>query len=94
MHEMAERRLGGVQGISVPQVQTTVTQTQATVTATVSYATQVGQYTQGVAATAAATLQVLQANAEPASETVPPPPTEAPKYTPPPPPGKPGSEDV
>jgi hypothetical protein len=87
-------RLGGVQGKSVPEVHADVVQTQATATATVSYATQLGQYTQGVAATAAATLQVLKDNDEPAAETVPPPPAEVPEYTPPPkPPGKPGSEE-
>jgi hypothetical protein len=94
VREIAEVRLGGVQGKSVPEVHADVVQTQATATATVSYATQLGQYTQGVAATAAATLLLLMDNDEPAAEPVPPPPAEVPEYTPPPkPPGKPGSEE-
>lgn len=91
IREIAEVRLGGVQGRTVPQVHSDVVQTQATTTATVSYATQLGQYAQGVAATAAATLQVLKDNAEPSAETVPAPPEEAPIYRPP---GKPGSEEL
>lgn len=91
IREVAEVRLGGIEGKTVPQVHSDVVQTQATTSATVSYATQLGQYTQGVAATAAATLQVLKDNAEPSAETVPPPPEEAPIYRPP---GKPGSEEL
>lgn len=62
IREIAEVRLGGINGTTVPQVQTTVSQTQAEVIATQGYATQVGAYAQGVAATATATAEVAQNN--------------------------------
>lgn len=81
IREIAEVRLGGVNGTTVPQVQTTVAQTQTEVIATQSYATQVGAYAQGVAATATATAQVAQNNSLSGAGSIP----EAPD--PPPPPG-------
>lgn len=55
-------RLGGVQGPSIPQVQQSVAETQVQVAATTSYAVQVSNYAQGVAATASATASVTQSN--------------------------------
>lgn len=79
IREIAEVRLGGVNGTTVPQVQTTVTQTQSEVIATQSYAAQVGTYAQGVAATATATAQVAQNNSLTGAGSIPsipdPPPT-------------------
>lgn len=71
IREIAEVRLGGVNGTTVPQVETTVTQTQSEVIATQSYATAVGAYAQGVAATATATAQVAQSNSLSGSESIP-----------------------
>jgi len=71
MREIAEERLGGVQGATVPQVQTSVINTQAEVAATTTYATQVGQYAQGVAATVAATAEVAQDAGLSGAETIP-----------------------
>jgi hypothetical protein len=72
IREIAEVRLGGVNGTTVPQVQTTVAQTQAEVVATQSYATAVGTYAQGVAATATATAQVAQSNSLTGAGSIPP----------------------
>jgi len=72
MHEIAEQRLGGVNGRTVPQVADDLTTTQGTVTATVNFATQAVQYSESVAATANATAEVLQANGEPGADTIPP----------------------
>jgi hypothetical protein len=71
IREIAEVRLGGIQGVSVPQVATAVTQTQAEVVATTSYAEAAVAYSQGVAATATATAQVTTAAALPGSESIP-----------------------
>lgn len=71
MREIAEVRLGGIQGTSVPQVATSVTQTQAEVLATTNYAEAAVAYAQGVAATATATAQVTTAAALPGSDSIP-----------------------
>lgn len=71
MREVAEERLGGVQGKSVPQVATDVVNTQAEVAATVTYATQVGQYAQGIAATASATAAVAKDEGLSGAESIP-----------------------
>jgi hypothetical protein len=71
IREIAEVRLGGVNGTTVPQVQTTVAQTQTEVIATQSYATAVGAYAQGVAATATATAQVAQSNSLAGATSIP-----------------------
>jgi hypothetical protein len=84
LREIAEVRLGGVQGTTVPQVQTTVTQTQSEVAATTSFAVQVGQYAQGIGASTQATIDVLQDAGTAGSESIPAPPTTPPKMQPPP----------
>lgn len=71
LREIAEVRLGGVQGKSVPQVQTDVVNTQAEVAATTTFAAQVNQYAQGVAAVAAATTAVAQDSGLAGSESIP-----------------------
>lgn len=55
-------RVGGVQGPSIPQIQSTVTATQAQVAETTNYAVQVADYASQVAATATATAQVAENN--------------------------------
>jgi len=82
IREIAETRLGGINGTTVPQVQTTVTQTQSEVIATQSYAVSVGSYAQGIAATATATAQVAVSNGLSGSGSIPSTPI------PPPPPGE------
>jgi len=71
MREVAEVRLGGVRGKTVPQVQTDVVNTQAEVAATTTFAAQVNQYAQGVAAVAAATAAVAQDSGLAGSESIP-----------------------
>lgn len=84
MHEIAERRLGGVQGKTVPQVQTDVVNTQAEVAATTTFATAIGQYAAGVAASTMATVEVLQDTGASGSESIPEVPRLPPKYQEPP----------
>lgn len=62
MHEIAENRLGGINGQSVNTVASTVSSTQAEVVAAVTYTQSVSAYAQGIAATAEATQQVSEAN--------------------------------
>lgn len=71
MHEIAENRLGGVDGYTIPQVSTSVTQTQTEVIATATYAQSVSAYAQGVAATATATAQVAQSNSLSGATSIP-----------------------
>lgn len=71
MREVAEVRLGGVQGTTVTQVQDAVTSTQAEVVATTTFAEQVNQYAQGVAAVAAATAAIAQDSGLAGSESIP-----------------------
>lgn len=80
-HEIAEIRLGGVQGSTVAQIETSVSQTQTEVAATTTYAQSVATYAQGIAATATATAEVAQNNSLSGAGSIPSPPE------PPPPPG-------
>lgn len=69
------RRLGGIEGQSITQVQQTVTATQAQVQTTTQYATQVSDYAQGIAATAQATAEVTQSSGLSGAGSIPPPPS-------------------
>lgn len=80
MREVAEERLGGVRGKSVPQVSQDVDTTRTAVVATTSYATQVGQYAASVAASADATAQVAKASSLPGWETIPEVPRDPPGF--------------
>lgn len=71
LHEVFENRLGGVQGATVTQVQTTVTQTQSQVVATTAAVTDLGAYTRSIDATATALRQVAVDNALSGASTVP-----------------------
>lgn len=80
MHEIAEQRLGGVQGRTVPQVVQDVTSTQSAVVATTNYATQVGQYAASVAAVAVATAEVAQDSGLSGADSIPEVPPTPPKF--------------
>lgn len=71
LHEICENRLGGVDGMTIPQVSTSVTQTQAEVVATTTYTAAVAAYAEGVAATATATAEVTQSNSLSGSTSIP-----------------------
>lgn len=71
MREISEVRLGGVQGKSVPQVQTDVVNTQAEVAATTTFAASISQYAQGVAAVVQATTEVAQDSGLAGAESIP-----------------------
>jgi hypothetical protein len=64
-------RVGGVQGPSIGQVQQTVIATQNQLAVTTQYATKVGDFAQGIAATAEATAQVAQNNSLSGSGSIP-----------------------
>ena len=66
-----ERRMGGINGASIPQVQQDVTNTQSAVVSTTNFAAQVSQYAQGVAATVQATAQVAVDGGLAGAETIP-----------------------
>lgn len=66
-------RVGGVQGPSIPQIQSTVTATQAQVAETTNYAIQVSDYATQIASTASTTAEVTQTAALPGSGSIPPP---------------------
>jgi len=74
LREVGER-LGGVQGPSIVQVQTSVSDTQAQVAEVTNYAVQVSDYAQGVAATSAATAEVAQTNGLSGASSIPPAPS-------------------
>lgn len=82
MREVAENRLGGPQGQTVPQVATSVASTQTAVVEAVSFAQQVGQYAQGVAATVQATVEVAQTEGLAGAESIPETPSTPPTYEP------------
>jgi hypothetical protein len=65
-------RLGGVQGPSIPQIQSTVTATQSQVAETLNYSVQVADYATQVAATATATAEVASNNSLSGSGSIPP----------------------
>lgn len=71
MFEIAQNRLGGVNGASIPTVQTSVAQTQAEVVNTSSYARSVAVYAQGIAAAVDATTEVAQNNALTGADGIP-----------------------
>jgi hypothetical protein len=72
MHEVAELRLGGVQGLTVPQVKQDVDTTRSAVVGNITFTAQVSQYAQGVAATATASAQVAQDSGLAGAESIPP----------------------
>lgn len=71
IREIAENRLGGIDGASIPTVQTTVTQTQAEVVATSTFARNVSIYAQGIAAAVDATTEVARNNALTGADGIP-----------------------
>jgi hypothetical protein len=71
LREICENRLGGIDGASIPTVQTTVTQTQAEVVATSTYARNVSIYAQGIAAAVDATTEVARNNALTGADGIP-----------------------
>lgn len=71
LHEVFENRLGGVQGATLPAVQTTVQQTQAVVVDTTSTLTETIAYARSIDATATALKQVATDNALTGATTVP-----------------------
>lgn len=82
LRELFETRAGGVNGPTIPQVRQSVTDTQETVVGVVTFAQQVGQYAQGVAATVQATAEVTQDAGLSGSESIPDPPATPPEYEP------------
>jgi hypothetical protein len=70
LRELSDR-VGGVNGASIPQVQSTVAATQAQVAETTNYAVQVSDYATQVAATASATAQVAANNSLSGSGSIP-----------------------
>lgn len=71
IREIAENRLGGVNGASLPAVQTTVAQTQTEVVSTSTYARNVAVYAQGIAAAVDATTEVARNNALTGADGIP-----------------------
>lgn len=71
MHEITENRLGGVNGASIPTVQSVVTQTQAEVVNTSTYARNIAVYAQGIAASVDATTEVARNNALAGADGIP-----------------------
>ena len=71
IREIAENRLGGVNGSSIPAVQATVAQTQAEVVSTSTYARNVAVYAQGIAAAVDATTEVARNNALTGADGIP-----------------------
>lgn len=69
--EIAENRLGGVQGATIPAVQTTVQQTQAVVVDTTATLTETIAYARSIDATATALTQVAIDNGQAGATTVP-----------------------
>lgn len=69
--ELAETRLGGVNGSTVTEVATTVTQTQAAVTDATNYAVALGQYARSIAASTESLATVAEANALTGASSVP-----------------------
>lgn len=82
MREVAENRLGGPQGQTVPQVATSVASTQTAVVEVASFSQRVGQYAQGVAATVRATVEVAQTEGLAGAESIPETPSTPPTYEP------------
>jgi hypothetical protein len=80
MFELFERRAGGINGASIPQVQTDVVNTQAEVAATTTFAAQVNLYAQGVAAVAEALKEVAVDEGLSGAESVPEAPERVPAY--------------
>lgn len=74
MREIAETRLGGVNGSTVTEVATSVSNTQTDVAAAITYSQSVASYAQGVAATANATAEVAQNSGLSGASSIPPPP--------------------
>lgn len=71
IREIAENRLGGVNGASIPTVQTTVAQTQTEVVNTSTYARSVATYALGIAASVDATTEVARNNALTGADGIP-----------------------
>lgn len=71
MHEMAENRLGGVAGSTLPAVSTAVTETRVDVANTTTQLNAVATYAEGVAATASALTEVAENNSLSGATSVP-----------------------
>lgn len=75
------RRMGGVQGKTIPQLVQELESARAELVAAISYARQVTQYARGVAATSAVTAEVSQSSGLAGAGSIPPP-SEPPVYNP------------
>lgn len=72
MVELAENRMGGIDGATLPEVQVDTRATRAQAVAAAGIATDVNAYARGIAATVTTTAQVAQTAALPGSTAIPP----------------------